>query len=216
MKITAGIVFYQDAKGLARCLDSIYTHVDEIICVDGKFPEFKADSELSTDGSRELIEKYPNTRLIDFPATEVSKRNVYLKLCETECLLPIDSDEYIVGNWDMFNDNLQDISDLEPSTDIFSIRASRGRGQEFWPRIWMHPTQMEYYKAHNVFRNKKTGLCLYSATAASTLIDGITMKADDSLRDTEYLANLETYQQNLLKTENQIRGELFNMWNNAQ
>lgn len=88
-----------------------------MICVDGRFKHFKplennqqGGEDLSTDGSRELVNSYDNTMLIDVPNSyEIQKRTAYLKACElvkAEYLLIIDSDEYVYepeSDWEKFD-----------------------------------------------------------------------------------------------------------------
>jgi hypothetical protein len=58
--IAAGIVFFDDEKGLQRCLSSIQSCVDLIIAIDGKFKHFEDDHDLSIDNSRNVVESIPN------------------------------------------------------------------------------------------------------------------------------------------------------------
>lgn len=101
-KIASGICFYNDCKSLERTLNSLKDKVDYMICVDGKYKHYKADSELSDDGSRELIKSYDNTILIDKPNSyEIEKRQAYVNWCgpfpmTIDFLLIVDSDEYVL------------------------------------------------------------------------------------------------------------------------
>src|SRR5215212_1670147 len=81
LRLAAGIIFFNDYSSLKRCLDSLIYSVDVIFAIDGKFPNFPADSDLSTDGSRELVKSYPRCMLIDFPRSEFEKRGKYLEYC---------------------------------------------------------------------------------------------------------------------------------------
>lgn len=76
--------------------------IDKAICIDGKYPNFApGESELSDDGSRELVKSYGRkTVLLDVPDYEIWKRNSYLQYLglgrrRYEFMLIIDSDEYI-------------------------------------------------------------------------------------------------------------------------
>ena len=64
------IIFYNDYLSLKRCLDSVIDGVDIIFAVDGKFPNFPGDSQLSTDGSGELVKSYSKCLLINSPESE--------------------------------------------------------------------------------------------------------------------------------------------------
>jgi hypothetical protein len=98
LKLAAGIIFLNDYSSLKRCLDSLIYGVHMIFAIDGRFPNFLADSDLSTDGNRELVKTYPQCMLIDFPRSEFEKRSKYLEYCQTysvDVLLIIDSDEFV-------------------------------------------------------------------------------------------------------------------------
>jgi hypothetical protein len=112
LKVAAGIIFFNDCVSLDRCLNSINEGVDVVFAIDGKFPNFPADSELSTDGSRELVSSFSKCVLIDFPRSEVDKRSKYLEYCahySIDVLLIIDSDEFVRNpeNWSTFHHNLE-------------------------------------------------------------------------------------------------------------
>ena len=71
---------------LERCLESAVDLVDEIIIVDTG----------STDGSREVAEKYADI-LIDFPWIDdfAAARNSVLKRCSGKWFMFVDTDEYL-------------------------------------------------------------------------------------------------------------------------
>src|SRR5438876_1193322 len=112
-KMAAGIIFFNDHSNLERCLQSINDGVDMIFAIDGRFPNFPGSSDLSTDGSRELVRSYSKCLLIDFPGQEFKKRSKYLDYCSIysiDVLLIIDSDEFVLDNasdWNLFRDNLK-------------------------------------------------------------------------------------------------------------
>lgn len=103
--IASGTCFYNDAKSLERTLESLKDKVDLMICVDGRFKHYRADTNLSNDGSRELVQSYDKAVLIDKPDTyEIEKRQAYIDYCTKrfdnfepmDYLLIVDSDEYVV------------------------------------------------------------------------------------------------------------------------
>ena len=132
MIITAAICFYNAVKELERCLESLNLGkregIDNAICVDGKFPNFKGNSRLSDDGSRELVQAYPSAILLNKPDYEIYKRNSYLEaagnLITTDYIFIIDSDEYINPedkNWKLFRKNLQRLQNANPGRDIWGV-----------------------------------------------------------------------------------------------
>jgi hypothetical protein len=74
--IAAGIVFFDDEKGLQRCLNSIRDYTDLMIVIDGKFKYFEDDHDISIDNSRKVVESFPNAAYYCYPnLTEINKRN---------------------------------------------------------------------------------------------------------------------------------------------
>jgi len=103
--IASGTCFYNDCKSLERTLESLKDKMDIMICVDGRFKHYRADTPLSNDGSRELVESYDNAVLLDVPdAYEIQKRQAYVDFCTKrfdnfqpmDYLLIVDSDEYVL------------------------------------------------------------------------------------------------------------------------
>jgi hypothetical protein len=77
MTIAAGIVFFDDEKGLQRCLNSIQSYVGLIIAIDGKFNYFDDDHDLSIDSSRKVVESFSNAVYYCYPnLTEIDKQKV--------------------------------------------------------------------------------------------------------------------------------------------
>jgi hypothetical protein len=113
-----GIVFFDDEKGVQRCLSSIQSYVDLIIAIDGKFKYFEDDHYFSIDNSRKVVESFPNANYYCYPLTEIDKRNKYLEIAgikEIDFLLVIDSDEYAVIDINEFINNLAKIKNYKTS-----------------------------------------------------------------------------------------------------
>ena len=159
--------------------------------------------------------------LLDMPASsEVDKRNRYLQECralDCDYLLWIDSDEYVApnSNWGMFYNSCEEMTEIDRGQ--FNIYGIRGkildplpgrRPSGSWPRLWYRPWEMEHHLCHNVFRNRKTGQTLYAPTSARSLIEGITILTDDTLRNPEQLAKSDNYQSWLVSHEGPLREEI--------
>lgn len=101
-RIAAGIISFDDEKGLQRCMNSIHEYVDLMIVIDGKFRYFEDDHEISSDNSRDVVESFSNSAYCCYPnLTEIEKRNKYLEFAgdkNMDFLLVIDSDEFAVVN----------------------------------------------------------------------------------------------------------------------
>ena len=207
LKIAAGIIFFNDCFSLKRCLNSIDNGVDIIFAIDGKFSNFPSDSNLSTDGSRELIKSYSQSVLVDFPGNEVEKRSKYLELCakhHIDVLLIIDSDEFVLedANWELFRNSLNRIVfDRDGCKhNVCSINLQTvGKAEEFmaYPRIWYKPNEMEYYgNRHYFYRNKvpnKTNVP-HMGDHTNNIVQGIKLGHDHNLRSRDHMDNRFIYQ----------------------
>lgn len=220
MRIGAGIVFFDDAKGLERCLHSIASNVDLVITIDGKFKEFEGDYGISIDGSREVVESFPNTRYYCYPnITEIEKRNKYLEIAAKlgiDFLIVIDSDEYAV------------IDKEELRRNLFFIKTGKELSEscnEFIPEVYGVKMFDEQYEKQNMIIERynerllyKPGYLRYSAIHSNLIdinnsnrnfttskctgeIDGITLFNDDRLRSSSYISKSLKYQTHLFNSE---------------
>lgn len=211
MKIAAGIIFYNDRDSLRRCISSLYTFVDIIFCIDGKFPTFPGAGLLSSDGSRELIKKFGNKCiLVDCPKPEYDKRQKYLELCREhgiDVLLIIDSDEYIIVedefhdvSWGVFRESLyRKIIQRDKEThNVYSVMFQHNPTTLMpYPRVWYKPGEMEYYDGRHYFFRNRLGNRIalqHQANHQPNLIEGITIGHDNLLRSKDHLSSRFTYQ----------------------
>lgn len=232
MRFAAGIIFYQDKDGLKRLLDSIAAGFDYMFCLDGKFPRHPGDTELSTDGSRELVLSYPNAVLFDCPWPEYEKRQYYLRLCQEyaiDYLCILDSDEYAeAGDWASFRQEMYEIvqNKFGGRHNVFSIYiqvAARAydnqvRAGEVWiqehdiqyghyPRIWYQPYNMEYYKgAHYFYRMREPTHMYHNAIQVPSMeiIKAIKFRHDHLLRSRDHQWNRRKYQEWLVPYETHL------------
>lgn len=202
-KLGSGLIFYNDRASLKRCLDSL-TVLNPVFCIDGRFPNFSGDGDLSTDGSRELVKSYTNTILVDYPGSEVDKRNKYLELAAKyglSHLLIIDSDEWILDvDWPRLEKSLE----AQQSGNIFCINFVNLGNETVAPRLWRNPGELEYLEAHNIFRRRGSGEITRS-TAGGPLIEGITLAGDANLRTKEQEVKTSDYQTWLIAHEKAIK-----------
>lgn len=220
MRIGAGIVFFDDAKGLKRCLHSIASNVDLVITIDGKFKEFDEDYDISIDGSREVVESFPNTRYYCYPnITEIEKRNKYLEIAAKlgiDFLIVIDSDEYAVIDKEELRRNLHFIMAGKELSEACN---------EFIPEVYGVKMFDEQYEKQNMIIERynerllyKPGFLRYSAIHSNLIdinnsnrnfttskytgeIDGITLYNDDRLRSSSYISKSLKYQTYLFNSE---------------
>ena len=188
-----------------------------IFAIDGKFSNFPSDSDLSTDGSRELVKSYSQSILIDFPGSEVEKRSKYLEQSaqhSMDVLLIIDSDEFVLedADWDAFRDNLNKvIFDRDKCKhNVYAINLQTvGKSDDYivYPRIWHNPGEMEYYgNRHYYFRSKnleKTNVA-HIGDHSLNIIQGIKLGHDHKLRSKEHMESRLVYQTWLERYENSL------------
>lgn len=110
--LAAGIIVYNDAAGLDRCLKTIHENVDRIFVIDGRYPDWgKADDpKFSTDDPQSVCRKYgSHVEYHQLYAPQKDKRTRYLELAK-DCsfLLVIDADEFVINaDWSTFRNELE-------------------------------------------------------------------------------------------------------------
>ena len=107
--IAIGSCFYNDVSGLERMLDSVILNLPmkyvKVFMIDGPFKGYDDQHQLSSDGSRDLIdmysEKYGHDKIVMYNYPNVAerfKRQYYVDLAAKEkipFLLILDSDEWL-------------------------------------------------------------------------------------------------------------------------
>jgi hypothetical protein len=228
IEIAAGIVSFDDERGLRRCMNSIYDYVDLMIIIDGKFRHFEEDHDISRDNSRDVVESFSNSIYCCYPnLTEIEKRNKYLEFADDnniEFLLVIDSDEFAVINEVEFLSNLDKIRNLKKNkacldgdnTDVYGVKIFEKHFEKpnfvrerYIERILYKPGKLRYQSIHcnlvdvdNTARNFTTG-------KYTSEIHGITLYNDDDLRTSHYLKRSIQYQNILLEEERFARKKIF-------
>jgi hypothetical protein len=213
--LAVGIIFYQDAAGLIRLLESLRpldSFISSIYAVDGRFvgPDYGSneDSELSTDIT-EL--KHDKLKLISLPnKKEWHKRQAYIEECyrdKPDFLLILDSDEYFgIHSISDFEKSLIEIKKLDNPRYIYhniydieyidSVEIMRNTK----PRLWFRPYQMEYIKNLN-YRNKQY-INFHTDPTGSMypmgLIKGVRIIHDKTIRTKEYEIKNKEYHKRLV------------------
>jgi hypothetical protein len=230
----AGVVFFDDAKGLQRCLSSIQTYIDFIIAIDGKFKYFEDDHALSLDNSRKVVESFPNATYYCYPnLTEIDKRNKYLEIAGSrniDFLLVIDSDEYAVVDMNIFSKNLERIKEYKTSNDVNGDGKTKDKDtpevygikifekhfekpdyvrERFIERIFYKPARLRYHLIHCNLIDVDNPPRNFTTRKYTSEIDGITLYNDDDLRSNRYLERSIQYQSNLLESEVEARKRIF-------
>ena len=209
------VSFYQDEAGLKRLFESIDGQVDLTILIDGRYPGFgrnKSLPALSIDGSREVCKSFDNTVLVDLPASQVQKRNKYLRLCkkyDLDFAIIIDSDEFIDygADWETFKYVAQKRVRLD--LGMYRIYDIRYREQNGWdlgerPRLWFRPWEIRYdVKHYRWYIKAKNHLDrpVYEGNAGRALIPGLTIKHNRDIRSKERNETMNRYEDWLLQHE---------------
>jgi len=230
LTIAAGIVFFDDEKGLQRCLRSIQTYVDLIIAIDGRFKHFEDDHDFSINNSRKVVESFPNATYYCYPnLTEIDKRNKYLEITGSkniDFLLVIDSDEYAVIDMNEFSDNLTRIKQYKTSSyidrktkdtpDVYGIKIFEKHiekpdfiRERYIERIFYKPAKLRYQLIHCNMVDVDNPSRNFTTRKYTSEINGITLYNDDDLRSNHYLERSIQYQKNLLEGEIDARRKIF-------
>lgn len=230
LTIAAGVVFFDDEKGLQRCLRSIQTYVDLIIAIDGRFKHFEDDHDFSIDNSRKVVESFPNATYYCYPnLTEIDKRNKYLEIAGSkniDFLLVIDSDEYAVIDMNEFSENLTRIKQYKTSSyidrktkdipDVYGIKIFEKHiekpdfiRERYIERIFYKPAKLRYQLIHCNMVDIDNPSRNFTTRKYTSEINGITLYNDDDLRNNHYLERSIQYQKNLLEGEIDARKKIF-------
>ena len=149
MKIGVGLIFYNDVESLKKCIPSL--KVDKIYAIDGRFKNFDSPQPLSDDGSRQYLKSFKNVKLIDAPDLEqVDKRNIYLKECQEEFLIVIDSDEWVEGDWSLFRKEIDNKVKKENGPCFWFWMIDLERNSKHWQCLgFLNPNKIQYKHRHD-------------------------------------------------------------------
>jgi hypothetical protein len=185
MKIAVGLIFFNDIDSLKRCIPTL--KVDKIYAVDGRFKNFNSDKPLSTDGSREYLKKFKNIKIIDAPdLEEVDKRNIYLKECQEEFLLRIDSDEWVEGNWSQFREEIMTVVKKENGPGYCLWMNDLERNDQHWQYVaYLNPQKMKYKYRHDWFEFDGKRILPYSHNSKYNKLTSLKIFNEKLLRTNE-------------------------------
>jgi hypothetical protein len=219
MRFGVGCSFYQDVNGLKRLLRSIDGQVDLCILIDGRYPSFGRGHNpplppLSTDGSREVCKQYDNTLLVDLPATQIAKRNAYLRLSKRyglDFLIILDSDEYIEekrADWETFKYVAEKRANLD--LQMYRVYDIWYEDMEGWnvgqrPRVFFRPWEIRHDVKHYRWIIKAKNHLdrpVYEGNTGRALLPGIVMKHNRFVRSPERNKDMDLYEDWLIHQEN--------------
>jgi len=209
MKIALGLCYYEDLQGIKRLFESLEkTNANpyRIFAIDGKYKQFsETENILSSQEVHEYLEQFPKvvnfTDWKTFP-TEIEKRNKYLELADDiDFLIVVDSDEYFEGDWSIFEENLENLKEKmikenwhEQMRNLHFIAMQDAPSTRISnrPRLLFQPSKIRYFGCHYTWIHIDTkATCIYTDHPA---IDGIQIIHDASQRSKEYEENMNRYQ----------------------
>jgi hypothetical protein len=214
--LAIGIVFYQDAAGLIRLIESLKS-IDHLItsiyAIDGRFigPDFGSaeDPDLSEDLDFNFPLLTNKLKIISFAGSEWEKRQKYLEECykdKPDFLLIPDTDEYLnVESIQEFENQLTQIKQSSSPKyiyhnvyDVDFIDKYEGITNTK-PRVWFRPYQMKYINSlsfcNRQYVNYHSGP--NGQMYALGLIKGISITHNKNLRSKEHEIKNKEYRKRL-------------------
>jgi hypothetical protein len=198
-KVAVGISYFNNVRELPRLLDPIHKHVDLIIGIDGRYPLFKWPSNISTDGSTELlIEKYNAVVEVNkSPVEQIDKRNQYLEIADKadmDFVLVLDSDDYLHADyqdWATFYKQLEKLPKDERLANIWFWMNPA------WQKNWNVVKDNEWREYTRIIRPKEIRYDIthwqyidvnnpHVFDIPTRTIDGCRFNADSLLRTRKY------------------------------
>lgn len=209
--------FFNDYSALVRLTKTNHELGLTGIFIDGPFPTFPHTSDKSTDGSRELIEKFDNTVLLDAGENYIPhKFNMAMeKAIElgAKYVITIGSDEWIEG------DVLSLINNIKFDKPINKVTFMEHKPKSKWNReVTELPRLIVDPRSIRLKENEVHWLYWYNGTLIVTtyfpLAEGIVIHHDDSIRPSWRNQQMEEYQNENYWREQKIistyRSEIIN------
>lgn len=149
VRIVFGLIFFQDKQSIDRLLPTLPDY--PIIAIDGRSLGYPSTNPLSTDGSRESLQKH-GAIIIDSPdIMEWQKRDLYLREAErmkVDVLIVIDSDHQLSGNWQLLESQLKNDIGLY-SMPIYTKGIDNIYRFTYMPLIISRPESFHYEERHD-------------------------------------------------------------------
>jgi len=210
IKLVAIVPFYNDFKALQRLLLSLSSMKLPSILCDGRFIHFQKikNSDLSTDGSRFLVTAFKNTKLISLGPCKVDKKlNKLLQEAAKEGYthaLLLGCDENISGNLELFKKRLKEKTISKPQIFCVSFKESskgKTKNHPYINRIFHLPGEIMARGTHNRFFSieKSVKNSIRALRANPSIIEGLTIQHDNSIRNSERNELMKNYQEKLSK-----------------
>ncbi len=233
LHVAAGTIFHNKPAELKRMLYSMPRGcIDYWFLIGGAFAESPDKERIINQETLDVIYGFETDQMqyddgikvvwtVLLDSNEFSKRMKYLDLCrqyDVNCLLIIDSDEYVYENmryeWMPYEKNAEKFrrycySNMikYPEHNVYSLNIIQNEylQKDLYPRVWMYPDQMAYvrgshYKFGNPYLDKVEDV-MFTHQASFGAIEGITFKHDHTLRSDVDMKNRRVYQDWLVEYE---------------
>jgi hypothetical protein len=196
MKLDVGICTYANPRGLNAALSSISALADRIIVVHNRYQGFSLEDPDSLTLTKAVLERYPNTVLIDQsePLWQIEARNKYLETTDADFLIPMDDDEIMFRyNHPKFYSKLQKIMEQD-EPELFELWYLNYDGKPFYNhRLLYKPNRFRYVGNHwNLMVDGK-----FYGQSGKRNVDGLTLKHinwQESGRTREWEKAFERYE----------------------
>lgn len=213
VKLAAGVVAFNDYPLIERMLDSL-VDFDHVIICEGKYDINPFGMDHSTDGTLEIIYKYPNVHILDCAGMRQSDvRNMYIeKAIELGCdhLLVIECDEYLTGDMQEFRDNLPTHGQSGPDKTVYTTFMNYYPNHIVKsPRFFYGLKHFRYGQTHSTYIiDGETWFARNGNTIQCSNLPGILVNHDELPRTEEQQNKALYYQMKLAVQEKQEREEL--------
>lgn len=215
--LAVGVITYQDRDGLERLFNSIYDHVDTIIVVDGRYPEWGTEDlpKLSTDGTKEYCELLDKVKYIGLFAPQKDKRTRYMSECKEDLLLVLDADDFVhfTTDWNKFhnfinngNAMFEGLYNIEKN-QIYNVDFILSPSNRQWlGRLYYKPYTLRYISHWRVERD---GEEIGYPRQRDQRVPGLVCSSNDMTRPKSRVPTDIEYQWDLLYKEGSINRERY-------
>lgn len=165
-KLAVGISHFDSARELNTIIPSIIHKVDELILVNGRYPNFPIDHDYSQDNTDDILKKYDLTDN-KFSGEEYQKRQKILDIAadlKCEFVMMWDTDEFIhpgYKDWNKFKKNLSKFSNTKRFENM-KMYEKYGNEYNFnmfmfasksWDAASNHLRKHSFHKQPRIFKN---------------------------------------------------------------
>ena len=119
MKLSVGIITYNEENRIGKTLDSVKEIADEIIVVDSESSDRTAEIA-KVKGAEVFVEKWKGYG---------PQKNSVLEKCSGEWILLIDADEVVSTE---LKDKIKDIINGNSDSDVYKIKHMLWKGNKVW------------------------------------------------------------------------------------